>query len=161
MTTIDSPEDALAQPEVIEAISRGIMSFTDARVKYQLHNERSYDWTDPEEWVRACSIAWLIIERGYPANRIKTEVTVPRRTPSDFADIVVYKDDACREPYLVVENKSSGQSRVDRVQAIEQLFGNCNSLRAPIGLYEEGSPEPFLRHCKSSRTRARGKSPRR
>jgi len=144
MTTIDSPEEAFAQPEVIEAVNRGIMSFSENRVRYQLHNERSYDWNDPEEWVRACSIAWLIVERGYPANRIKTEVTVPRRTPSDFADIVIYSDDACREPYLVVENKSSGQSQRDRTQAIEQLFGNSNSLRAPLGLYEEGSHSFFF-----------------
>ena len=143
MTNIDSAEEALAQPEVVEAVHRGIMSFTDTRVTYQLHNQRSDDWTDPEEWVRACSIAWLIVERGYPANRMKTEVTVPRRTPSDFADIVVYSDDACREPYLVVENKASGQSRRDRTQAIEQLFGNANSLRAPLGLYEEGSQSFF------------------
>lgn len=143
MTSIDSPDEALAQSEVIQAIHRGIMSFTDSRVTYRLHHQRSYDWTDPEEWVRACSIAWLVIERDYPANRMKTEVSVPRRTPSDYADIVVYSDDTCRAPYLVVENKASGQSNRDRSQAVEQLFGNANSLRAPLGLYEEGSQSFF------------------
>jgi type I restriction enzyme M protein len=138
MNSIDSPEEALAQPEVVEAVNRGIISFTDRRVTYQLHNQKSQDWTDPEEWVRACSVAWLVIERGYPANRMKIEVVVPRRTPSDFADIVVYSDDGCRDPYLVVETKASGQNRRERTQAIEQLFGNTNSLRAPLGLYEEG-----------------------
>jgi len=143
INSIDSAEEALAQPEVIEAIHRGIMSFKDSRVTYQLHNQRSEDWNDPEEWVRACSIAWLVIDRGYPANRLKTEVTVPRRTPSDLADIVVYVDDACREPYLVVENKASGQSGRDRLQAVEQLFGNANSLRAALGLYDEGTQSAF------------------
>ena len=138
MNFMESAEEALAQPEVAAAIQRGIMSFTEARATYHLHEQRSYDWTDPEEWVRACSIAWLVVERGYPANRMKTEVTVPRRTPSDFADIVVYSDDACRQPYLVVEAKASGQTTRNRAQAIEQLFGNANSLRAPLGLYEEG-----------------------
>jgi type I restriction enzyme M protein len=37
---------------------------------------------------------------------MKTEVIVPRRVPSDHFDVVVYRDDACKEPYLVVENKS-------------------------------------------------------
>lgn len=138
MNNIDSLEEALAQPEVVEAVSRGIISFTDRRVTYQLHNQKSQDWTDPEEWVRACSVAWLVIERGYPANRMKIEVVVPRRIPSDFADIVVYSDDGCRDPYLVVEAKASGQNRRERTQAVEQLFGNANSLRAPLGLYEEG-----------------------
>src|SRR5207248_6990708 len=42
------------------------------------------------------------------------------------------------EPYLVVENKSPRQSEARRRQSIEQLFGNANSLRAPLGLYDEG-----------------------
>jgi type I restriction enzyme M protein len=41
-------------------------------------------------------------------------------------------------PYLVVENKPAGQPPGPRNQWIEQLFGNANSLRAPLGLYDEG-----------------------
>jgi hypothetical protein len=48
MNNIDSAEEALAQNEVIEAINRGIMSFTEGRVKYQLHNERSYGCVPPQ-----------------------------------------------------------------------------------------------------------------
>ena len=70
---------------------------------------------------------------------MKTEVRVPRRTPNDQADIVVFEDDKCRSPYLVVENKADGQNRGNRDQAIEQAFGNANSLRAPFTLYDEGS----------------------
>ena len=70
---------------------------------------------------------------------MKTEVRVPRRTPNDLADIVVFEDDACRSPYLVIENKADGQTQIDRLQAIEQAFGNANSLRAPLALYDEGS----------------------
>jgi len=69
---------------------------------------------------------------------------VPRRMPSDHADIVVYKDDACKQPYLVVENKAQELLPRERAQAIEQLFGNCNSLRAPVGLYDELGESSFL-----------------
>ena len=62
---------------------------------------------------RAVTVAWLIIDRSYPANRIRLEVTVPRRTPGDWADIMVYRDDQCREPYLVVENKAADQTKAD------------------------------------------------
>jgi type I restriction enzyme M protein len=134
---IRTAEDVLAIPCVAEAASRGIVRVSDNRVTYFLNQERSYDWTDPEEWVRCHALAWLIIERDYPANRMRTEVTVPRRTPSDYADIVVYSDDGCRQPYLIVENKADAQRRQARTQAIEQLFGNCNSLRSPLGLYDE------------------------
>ena len=132
-----SPEEVLALPYVTECVERGIISLDKDRVTYNLGQKRSYNWRDPEEWVRCRSIAFLVVERGYPANRMRTEVQVPRRTPSDFADIVVYSDDRCREPYLVVENKSDPQSSSGRRDGIEQLFGNANSLRAPYGLYDE------------------------
>ncbi|MBM4396705.1 MAG: N-6 DNA methylase [Deltaproteobacteria bacterium] len=133
----DSAEVALTDPNVEDAIGRGIVEIEGHRVTYNLRQRRTYDWTDPEEWVRARTIAWLIIARDYPAARILTEVSVPRRTPSDFADIVVFRDDSCREPFLVVENKASGQDAHARDQAIEQAFGNANSLRAALALYDE------------------------
>ena len=88
--------------------------------------------------MRAVTVAWLVVEKGYPADRVKLEAAVPRRTPSDFADIVVYEDDSCRVPYLVVENKASRQSVPGRDQGIEQAFGNANSLRARLTLHDEG-----------------------
>ena len=82
--------------------------------------------------------------KDYPADRLKTEVIVPRRMPSDYADIVVYRDDACAEPYLVVENKAAGQSGAERRRGIEQGFGNANSLRAPSLLYDECHVSTFF-----------------
>ena len=140
----NSGQEVLANEFVAEGVRRGFISITGNRVTYHLNQQRAYDWTDPEEWVRAHTIAWLVIARDYPTNRIRTEVTVPRHTPNDFADIVVYRDDQCREPYLVVENRAGGQTAAQRNQAIEQLFGNANSLRAPLGLYDEGDASIFF-----------------
>ena len=140
----DSGQKVLADEFVAEGVHRGFISITGNRVTYHLNQPRAYDWTDPEEWIRAHTIAWLVIARDYPTNRIRTEVTVPRRTLNDFADIVVYRDDECREPYLVVENKAGGQTEDQRNQAIEQLFGNTNSLRVPLGLYDEGDTSIFF-----------------
>ncbi|MBV8687064.1 MAG: N-6 DNA methylase [Alphaproteobacteria bacterium] len=133
-----SGEEVLLSPTVQEAIRRGVVEVRGGRVTYSLAAKRSYDWSNPEEWVRCHCIAFLILEKDYPSHRIKTEVTVPRRTPSDSADIVVYADDRCRDPYLVVENKRAGVTRTERRQGIEQLFGNANSLRVPWGLYDAG-----------------------
>ena len=135
----DSAQLAERDPNVSELCARGLISIEGTRITYNLSQSRSYQWTDPEEWVRARTIAFLIDQKGYPANRLKTEVRVPRRTPSDQADIVVFADDKCRSPYLVVENKADGQNQLDRDQGIEQVFGNANSLRAPFALYDEGS----------------------
>ncbi len=137
-------DDALANEFIAEALRRGVIRVTERRVTYHLNQQKTYDWNDPEEWVRAATIGWLIIARDYPAVRIRTEVSVPRRVPGDFADVVVYRDDACRDPYLVIENKAAGQSTRARSQAVEQLFGNANSLRAPFGLYEEHDTSVFF-----------------
>src|SRR5882762_5909507 len=88
----------LALPSVIECIQRGFIAVDKGVVTYQLNQKRAYNWTDPEEWVRCATVAFLIIDREYPSNRIRVEVTVPRRTPGDLADIVVYSDDRCRTP---------------------------------------------------------------
>jgi type I restriction enzyme M protein len=135
---LQTAQETLEAELIQQAIYRNILSVTDSRITYKLHHQKTYNWNDPEEWVRAWTISWLIIVKGYPPNRLKTEVTVPRRTPNDFADIVVYSDDLCRTPYLVVENKAYGRSLADRAQGVEQLFGNTNSLRAPLALYDEG-----------------------
>ena len=137
----DSREDA--EEDLVPAIERGICEIKGDRITYNFPTKKSYDWDDAEEWVRARTLAFLVLRNGYPLNRMRTEVSVPRRTPGDYADIVVYRDDQCRQPYLVVENKAANQSKANRTQAIEQLFGNCNSLRADIGLYDEHSESAF------------------
>ena len=131
-------DEALGLETVRECISRGFISVHGTTITYNLNQRKSYSWSNPEEWVRCATIAFLIFRKQYPAQRIRTEVQVPRRTPSDKADIVVYKDDRCRHEYLVVENKAAGRSASERAQGIEQMFGNANSLRAPLGLYDEG-----------------------
>ena len=90
--------------------------------------DKKYKFTDPEEQVRARYYVELIERYQYPETRFDLEVTVPRRTPSDFADIVIFKDDARTEPYIVIECKAVGISELEFEQAIEQAFGNCNSL---------------------------------
>ena len=132
-----SPEEILQDPCVIEAFQRGIVELDAERIVYNLGQRKSYNWGNPEEWVRVRTIAWLVVERDYPALRMLTEVVVPRRTPTDRADVVVYRDDRRRSPYLVVENKAAGQSETDRRQGIEQGFGNANSMRAELLLYDE------------------------
>lgn len=123
---------------VKEAILQGIIAISEATITYNLSKTKTYNWQDPEEWVRASTVAWLVVERAYNPRRMAVEVRVPRRTPSDLADIVVYHDDDCKQPYLVVENKAFGQAPAAQAQAIEQAFGNANSLRAPFALYDEG-----------------------
>lgn len=99
---------------------------------------KKYRYTDPEEQVRAEIYLQLIIEYGYYARRIDLEVIVPRRTPSDSADIVVFSDDEKLKPHIVVECKKQKISEAEFTQAIEQGFGNANSIKAPFLLVSSG-----------------------
>ena len=72
----------------------------------------------------------MVEEYKYSPYLIDFEVSVPRRTPNDFADIVVFKDEAHLENYLVVEAKEKNRSETEWVQDIEQGFGNANGLRS-------------------------------
>lgn len=131
-------------PLILEAIQRNIIEIHGERIIYNIHQKKSYNWADPEEWVRARTIAFLVLEKSYTPRSIKTEVVVPRRTPEDLADIVVYTDDRCQTPYLVAENKKEFLTNKERLQAIEQLFGNANSLRVPLALFDNFNESIFL-----------------
>lgn len=132
MQTSQRSPDALVE----EAQRRGYLTIDGARITYHCKRDYRDNYNDPEEKVRARTYSWLIIDRSYSPDRIDVEVRVPRRTPNDFADIVVYQDDACRAPYLVVENKPEDCTPAEQRQAIEQGFGNTNSLRAPYMLFD-------------------------
>ena len=130
-STANSPltNDDFRAQLLSDAQERSYISLTGTRITYFCRREVEQNYTDPEESVRAAIFCWLILVKGYPASQIDIEVSVPRRTPSDWADIVVYEDQACRQPYLVVECKERAASAGDRRQAIEQAFGNANSYR--------------------------------
>ena len=107
------------------------------------HTER-YD--DPEEQVRAEFWAELIYAYEYPANRIKIEVSIPDRVPTDRADIVVFSDEECKRPYAVVECKKDGVTDAEFAQAIEQGVGNASwvKLRAEYVVIVAGTTRRVL-----------------
>lgn len=78
------------------------------KIAEKVKNNLTENYNDPEEKVRAEFWAELIYKYDYPANRIKVEVSVPDRVPTDRADIVVFSDDECKRPYIVVECKKDG-----------------------------------------------------
>lgn len=109
------------------------------------HAER---WSDPEEKVRAEFWAELIYKYGYRPERIGLEVTVPRRTPADHADIVIYSDDERKTPYFVFECKRADISDAEFAQAMEQACGNRASLDAKFCGVVAGLTRRLLRFDK-------------
>ncbi|MDR3158948.1 MAG: N-6 DNA methylase [Zoogloeaceae bacterium] len=111
------------------------------------HSER---WSDPEEKIRAAFWAELIYKYGYLPERIAFEVIVPRRTPSDKADLVIYgeQDEEHKSPWLVIECKRADISDAEFAQAIEQACGNRASLGANYCGVVAGMTRRFLRFDK-------------
>jgi type I restriction enzyme M protein len=114
------------------------------RIIYVADSNKGERWADPEEKVRAAFYAELIYKYEYKPSRVGVEVTVPRRVPSDRADLVIYKDDDRKEPFAVVECKRDGISQAEFLQAIEQACGNCASLRASYACTVAGITRRFL-----------------
>jgi len=111
------------------------------------HSER---WSDPEEKVRAEFWAELIYKYQYRPERMRFEVKVPRRTPHDLADIVIYgdKDDELKSPWFVFECKRADVSDAEFSQAIEQSCGNRASLGAKYAGTIAGLTRRLLRFDK-------------
>ncbi len=115
------------------------VSADNSRITYHCSREYSTSFKNPEETVRASYFVELVLDYRYPKSQIDIEVTVPRRTPEDRADIVIYEDSDLKTPYLVVECKKDGITDAEFKQAIEQSFGNANSLRAKFATVVAGT----------------------
>ncbi len=116
------------------------------KIVYVTSDNQSENYNDPEEKVRAEFWAELIYKYEYPASRIKVEVVVPDRLPTDRADIVIFADDDCKRPYAVVECKKDGVTDAEFTQAIEQGVGNATwvKLRAEYVVIVAGGTRRVL-----------------
>ena len=117
-----------------------------AKITYVTSDNHIENYNDPEEKVRAEFWAELIYKYEYPVNRIKVEVVVPDRLPTDRADIVIFSDDECKRPYTVVECKKDGVTDAEFTQAIEQGVGNATwvKLRAEYVVIIAGATRRVL-----------------
>ena len=116
------------------------------KITYITSDSHIENYNEPEEKVRAEFWAELIYKYEYPVNRVKVEVVVPDRLPTNRADIVIFSDDECKRPYAVVECKREGVTDAEFTQAIEQGVGNATwvKLRAEYVVIVAGSTRRVL-----------------
>jgi len=116
------------------------------KIEYITSECHTENFEDPEEKVRAEFFAELIHRYEYPAKRIKVEVVIPSRLPTNRADIVVFSDDECKRPYVIVECKKEGVTDAEFFQAIEQGVGNASwvKLRAEYVVIVAGATRRVL-----------------
>lgn len=82
--------------------------------------ERTY--SNPEEQVQLETYLDLIYNYGYPPEKLKVCEKVKIGSSSREADIVVYTDKACTNPYIIVECKKAKVSKHVFEGAIDQGF---------------------------------------
>ena len=138
--------DSIFERNIQRGLKEGIISFTENRNKITYHCSRDYttSFKNPEETVRAAYFVELVLDYSYPKEKIDIEHTVPRRTPEDRADIIIFEDEELRTPYLVVECKQDGITDAEFNQAIEQVFGNSNSMRAKFAAVIAGTTRAYF-----------------
>ena len=114
-------------------VEQGFISFDKemSRITYTFQNKQR-NYNNPEEKVQAETFLRLILDYKYPVNRIKQFVPVTMGSEVKEADIVVYEDDMCMSPHILVECKRQEVSEAEYQQAIEQAYSYAFALPCDI-----------------------------
>ena len=114
-------------------IEKGLISFNNdmSRITY-VHQKKERNYNTPEEKVQAETFLRLILDYNYPEKRIKQFVPVTMGRDVREADIVVYADDMCLTPYILVECKRQEVSEAEYQQAIEQAYSYAFALPSDV-----------------------------
>ena len=110
-------------------IERGLISFNEdnSRIKYCYQGkERNYN--NPEEKVQALAFLQLVIDYNYPERQIKQFEPVTMGSEVKEADIVVFEDEVCVKPLILVECKKQDVSEAEFQQAINQAYSYAFAL---------------------------------
>lgn len=114
-------------------VNLGLVTFNEdcSKVTYN-DQKKSRNANNPEELVQLETYLQLVLTYGYSTNRIKMFVPVTMGREIKEADIIVYNDDACSEPYILVECKKQEVSEAEFTQAIEQAYSYSFALPGNI-----------------------------
>jgi type I restriction enzyme M protein len=104
-----------------------IISDDEKQITYTKQNKRR-NYSTPEEKVQLESYLKLIFTYGYNPERIRQFVPVKMGSETKEADILVYNDDECSQPHILVECKKQEVSEQEFQQAIEQAYSYAFAL---------------------------------
>ena len=114
-------------------IDKGLISFNEdrSRITY-IFQKKERNYNNPEEKVQAEAFLRLILDYNYPENRIRQFVSVTRGSETKEADLIVYDDELCLTPRIVVECKRQDVSEAEFLQAIEQAYSYAYFLPSDV-----------------------------
>lgn len=116
-----------------QGIKKGLISISEdkSRITYTYQN-KSRNYNNPEEKVQAETFLKLILLYNYPEKHIKQFEPVTMGSSQKEADIIVYNDDECTQPHIVVECKKEEVSELEFIQAKEQAASYAYALAGTI-----------------------------
>lgn len=109
-------------------IEKGLIRFDEDRnfITY-IHQNKKRNYNNPEEKVQAETFLTLVLIYGYPVNRIKQFVSVQMGAETREADIIVYNEDDCGSPIILVECKKEDITDQQFNIAVDQAYSYANS----------------------------------
>ena len=114
-------------------LDNGLISFNEdkSRIKYNWQKkERNYN--NPEEKVQAIAFLQLILDYNYPEKQIRQFEPVTMGSEVKEADIVVFDDELCVKPLILVECKKQEVSEAEFQQAINQAYSYAFALPGEV-----------------------------
>lgn len=114
-------------------IDKGLISLNEdrSRITY-VYQKKERNYNNPEEKVQAVAFLKLILDYHYPESRIRQFVPVTMGSDIKEADIVVYDDEMCLSPHIVVECKKQEVSEAEFLQAVNQAYSYAFSLPCDV-----------------------------
>ena len=106
-----------------EGINQDVIKFDDEH-KYitYIHQDKTRNYSNPEERVQAETFLKLVLVYGYAQERIEQFVSVKIGSDTREADIIVYNDNEHTSAHIVVECKKEDVSELEFNKAIGQAF---------------------------------------
>ena len=137
-------------------LEKGLISFNDdrSRIRYNWQKkERNYN--NPEEKVQALTFLQLILDYNYPEKQIRQFEPVTMGSEVKEADIVVFDDELCAKPLILVECKKQEVSEAEFQQAINQAYSYAFALPGEVKYVwvTSGIKNDYLEVDKSQNTR--------
>lgn len=112
-----------------EGIKRNLISISeDEKTIIYIHQNKSRNFTNPEERVQAEAFILLVTQYNYKPKRIKMFVPVKMGVETKEADIVVFNDDECTEPHILVECKKADITDPAFNEAVNQAYSYAYAM---------------------------------
>lgn len=107
-------------------VENGLIKFDDEKnfITYIYQNKKR-NYNNPEEKVQLETFLSLILNYGYPVQRIQQFVSVQMGSETKEADIIVYGDDECEETYILIECKKEEITDQQFKIAVDQAYSYC------------------------------------